>query len=187
MQASDVLAVVGLLDSSDIEAWVDGGWGVDALLGRQTRPHGDLDIAIQHKDVPKLRDVLYARGYRDVPRDDTKEWNFVLGDDEGHEVDVHSYTLGPKGEHAYGIEYPAESLTGTGVVAGRSVRCISAEYAVRFRGGYQLRKIDIDDVGALCAKFGFERPASHEGYLWTIRTLSDGMPEDWNHYLYTAH
>jgi hypothetical protein len=26
-----------------------------------------------------------------------------------------------------------------------------------------------------------------EGYLWTIRTLSDGMPEDWNHYLYTAH
>src|SRR5512146_249154 len=108
MQASDVLAVVGLLDSSDIEAWVDGGWGVDALLGRQTRPHGDLDIAIQHKDVPKLRDVLYARGYRDVPRDDTKEWNFVLGDDEGHEVDVHSYTLGSKGEHAYGIEYPAE-------------------------------------------------------------------------------
>jgi lincosamide nucleotidyltransferase A/C/D/E len=43
------------LEKLGIEIWVDGGWGVDALLGEQTRPHKDLDIAIQQKDVPQLR------------------------------------------------------------------------------------------------------------------------------------
>src|SRR5438477_4113231 len=26
--------------------WLEGGWGVDALVGRQTRPHRDLDIDV---------------------------------------------------------------------------------------------------------------------------------------------
>ena len=61
---------------------------------------------------PKLRALLEARGYRDVPRPDTRDCNFVLGDDEGREVDVHSYTFDESGRHVFGCEYPAESLTG---------------------------------------------------------------------------
>jgi Aminoglycoside-2''-adenylyltransferase len=74
-----------------IDVWIDGGWGVDALLGEQTRIHRDLDIAVQHRHVPRLRALLEARGYKDVPRDDTRDCNFVLGDDLGHQIDVHSY------------------------------------------------------------------------------------------------
>jgi lincosamide nucleotidyltransferase A/C/D/E len=29
-----------------IKIWIDGGWGVDALLGKQTRTHADLDIVV---------------------------------------------------------------------------------------------------------------------------------------------
>jgi hypothetical protein len=61
MQVSDVLEVVYLLEASGIEVWLDGGWGVDALLGSETRPHVDLDIAIQHKDVPKLGELLHDK------------------------------------------------------------------------------------------------------------------------------
>ena len=43
MDADDVLRVIDRLASADIRVWVDGGWGVDALLGRQTRRHHDLD------------------------------------------------------------------------------------------------------------------------------------------------
>lgn len=75
------LALHDLFHSHGITVWVDGGWGVDALLGRHTRPHRDLDIALRHSDVPKLRALLGERSYQDVLRDDTRDCNFVLGDD----------------------------------------------------------------------------------------------------------
>ncbi|MEX2246231.1 MAG: amino acid transporter [Dehalococcoidia bacterium] len=35
--------------------WVAGGWAIDLHLGRQTRPHGDLDTALLRRDQPALR------------------------------------------------------------------------------------------------------------------------------------
>jgi lincosamide nucleotidyltransferase A/C/D/E len=79
MKLHDVIEIVQLFDQHHIEFYVDGGWGVDALLGKQTRPHADLDIAIQHKDSPQVRALLEARGYSDVHRADSSDFNFVLG------------------------------------------------------------------------------------------------------------
>jgi lincosamide nucleotidyltransferase A/C/D/E len=165
MTSANVLEVVGLLEGNGIEVWLDGGWGVDALLGKQTRTHRDLDIAVQHKNVSKLRELLEARGYRDVPRDDTKDWNFVLGDDQGHEVDVHSLTLDAEGRHVYGIEHLGNSLTGVGSINGRTVKCVAAEHMVRIRTGYELRETDIQDVRALHKRFGIPIPKEHEEWL----------------------
>ena len=58
MTASDVLAILDRLDAAGIAWWVDGGWGVDALLGEQTRPHHDLDFAVREQDVPRLGAIL---------------------------------------------------------------------------------------------------------------------------------
>ena len=63
MNTADVIDLYTQLDRLGIEAWLDGGWGVDALLGEQTRPHADVDLVIQHKDVPKLRELLERQGY----------------------------------------------------------------------------------------------------------------------------
>ena len=79
---------------------------MDALLGRQTRIHDDLDMAIQHKDVPLLCVLLKERGYVDVPRNDTWECNFVLGDDWWHLIDVHSYTFDSDGNCVFRVKYP---------------------------------------------------------------------------------
>jgi lincosamide nucleotidyltransferase A/C/D/E len=54
-----------------------------------------------------LRTLLEERGYRDVPRDDTRDYNFMLGDDLGHQIDVHSFELDALGEK-FGIEMPEE-------------------------------------------------------------------------------
>ena len=43
MTSIDVIDCYTTLENLGIEIWVDGGWGVDALLGEQTRPHKDLD------------------------------------------------------------------------------------------------------------------------------------------------
>jgi lincosamide nucleotidyltransferase A/C/D/E len=154
MSAKDVLDIIQLLAGHDIPVHVDGGWGVDALLGKQTRPHADLDIAVQHKDVPKLRELLESRGFREAPRDDSWECNFVLADSAGHEVDVHSYTHDEKGEVLFGVSYPADSLTGVGVIDGYEVSCISPEWMIAFHSGYEPDENDHADVSALRERFG---------------------------------
>jgi hypothetical protein len=51
LDATDVLAILDELDRAGLVAWLDGGWGVDALLGEHTRPHQDLDLAIARDDL----------------------------------------------------------------------------------------------------------------------------------------
>ena len=164
MRGDVVVQLLQLCDQHGIEVVVDGGWGVDALLGEQTRVHTDLDIALEHKDVPKLRELLEARGYRDVPRDDTRDCNFVMGDAHGHEVDFHSYTFDMHRKLVFGVEYPLDSLTGTGSIQGYLVKCISAEWMVKFHSGYELDEHDYHDVSALCERFGITLPAECERF-----------------------
>lgn len=162
MTSADVLNLYTKLDNLGIKIWVDGGWGVDALLGAQTRPHKDFDIAIQYKDLPKFREYMEQQGYKEIEREEDKKWNFVLGDTKGHEVDVHAFTFDENGHVIEGIEYPDNSLTGIGVIDGHTVRCISAEWLVKFHSGYELKEKDFNDVSALCERFGIEYPKEYQ-------------------------
>jgi lincosamide nucleotidyltransferase A/C/D/E len=164
MKAEDAIEFVKLLNAHHIEVFIDGGWGVDALLGGQTRPHSDLDIAVPHKDVPQIRSLLEARGYHDVPRDDTRDCNFVMGDEEGHLIDFHSYTFDTDGKLIFGVPYPFDSLAGTGTINGHPVRCISPQWMVKFHTGYKLDENDYRDVKALCERFGIEMPTEYDEF-----------------------
>ena len=163
MPADAAASLLDLLEDEGIAVWVDGGWAVDAVLGEQTREHADLDVVVETASVPRLRALLGARGFADVPRGDTRPWNFVLGDANGRQLDVHVITFDEHGDGVYGPAergeaYPAEALTGEGVIAGRRVSCVSPAWLVRFRTGYEPRAVDRLDVAALCARFGIELP-----------------------------
>ena len=161
MTAEDVLSIVQLFEEKGIDLVIDGGWGVDALLGEQSRVHSDLDIAIQHKDVKQARALLEERGYRDIPRNDTRDCNFVLGDDQGRLVDFHTYTFDAQGKLVFGVEYPFESLTGSGSILGHPVRCIPPDWMVKFHHGYQLDETDYHDVRLLCERYGIPLPEEY--------------------------
>ena len=161
MTDADVIEIYQLLDNFNIKVHIDGGWGVDALLGEQTRPHADLDIAVPHQDVPRLRELFLSRGFTEIPRDDSWECNFVLADESGREVDVHSYTFDAEGNNIFGVSYPADSLTGTGTIDGHRVDCIAPEWAVKFHSGYDLDINDYRDVSALCERFGLTLPPEY--------------------------
>lgn len=158
MRASEAADLVRLFDQHNLEVYVDGGWAVDALLGEQTRSHADLDIAIPHAQVAKLRELLGARGYQEHPSPGSWECNFVLADADGRKVDVHSYTLDDAGNPIFGVPYPGQSLTGTGVIDGHPVKCISPEWLVKFHSGYELDDNDRQDVRLLCERFGIPLP-----------------------------
>lgn len=50
----DAAALYRALSDAGVSCWVVGGWGVDALLGRQSRPHKDLDVLVLHESFRSL-------------------------------------------------------------------------------------------------------------------------------------
>lgn len=161
MNAALVVEICAEMERLGVPFWIDGGWCVDALLGYETRTHGDLDIVVEMRDVPTLRDALISRGFRDDVRGGATPWNFVLADAEGNAVDVHAINMdeqgrGVLGPPALGQFYPAGALDGVGAIKGRPVRCIAAKHMVQFKTSFEQRAIDRADVAALCARFGIE-------------------------------
>ena len=145
------------LEGAGIDVWVQGGWGVDALAGRETRSHDDLDVAV---DVDRLDDVaalLAPLGFRH----DEKAWpglpaRYVLRDGSGRQVDVHPLRFDGHGNGVQDLgdgrfsSHPAAGLAGRGEVGGRAVRCCTAALQRRFHEGYApLRPQDEHDLALL--------------------------------------
>lgn len=161
MNAQDVLEVLSLLESAQVDAWVDGGWGIDALIGRQTRDHADLDIAVPSEQESRLRAALGAAGFAETS---AEPHNPVFEDAAGRKLDVHFVDLtvqrpGERGWMVYGdITYDVGAFEGTGTVAGQVVRCTTAISQLRSHTGYPADEDDRHDVLALCAQFGLDLP-----------------------------
>jgi len=164
MTAKDVLEIGDLFASHQVELWIDGGWGVDAHLGWQTRPHSDLDIAINQQYLPRFLGILSRLGYGQLPRDDQWEHNFVLQDGGGHQVDIHSYIRNDQGQIVGGVEYPGDSLTGQGKIGHTKVRCIKADWLVDFHLGYAFDENDYNAVKFLCNLHRLPLPADYQAY-----------------------
>ncbi len=60
MTSSALMELIDLLERASIDVWLDGGWGVDALLENQTRLHC-LSAAVQV--------LCHAHGYTPVEKD----------------------------------------------------------------------------------------------------------------------
>jgi len=173
MTAQDVVDLYRCVEESGIVMWLDGGWGVDALLARQLRPHSDLDIAIDWKDVPRLRSTLEQRRFREVRQE--SQYNFVLGDEDGHELDVHAFVRDERGAIVDGVQYPARALCGTGIIAGHEVRCIAPREMIEFLAPWISKWPDkyVPAVAALAEAFGLELPREYLEYV-DIASLAAG-------------
>jgi len=63
VSAQDVISIYKYLLIHDIPVWLTGGWGIDALLGKQTRPHKDLDVVMLLGDIHQMCELLKTWGY----------------------------------------------------------------------------------------------------------------------------
>ena len=148
-----------LFDELGIKVWIDGGWGVDALLGECTREHSDLDIIISWEDSAILTKALFARGFVDIYTDDRKDRNFVMGHQSHGKIDFHVVELTADGGAIYGpgeIDWiiTQSELKAVGFIGGREVRCLSVDYQVRSHSGYTLQDTDFADLRALRERYG---------------------------------
>lgn len=164
MRLEHVIDLCRAFQAANLSFWVDGGWGVDALLGTQTRAHSDLDLAVLRNDLSAFAAVLEGRGYVRADRPDDPNWNWVLQDGCGRSVDLHGFTPdalgnGVLGDPGDGLMYPALSLEGAGVIGDIPLRCIAAPFVLQFRNSFEPRDVDRLDVMAICSRFDLPKPS----------------------------
>lgn len=152
MTADEVHTVLDTLASGGCPAWIGGGWGVDALVGHQTRPHRDLDLAITADHEAAALHALGKLGY--VIETDWRPVRVEVVAARRGRVDLHPLTFDEAGDgHQASLDggsfhYPKHCFT-TGTIAGRRVNCLSVEQQLHFHSGYEPRDIDHADLAML--------------------------------------
>jgi lincosamide nucleotidyltransferase A/C/D/E len=163
MTASSVVDLLRLLDVAGVFPWVDGGWGVDALLGYQSRPHADLDIVIPESAVPAAQEALTAVGFTDL-----RNWlptALAMRHADGREVDLHPITPTEDGggnQRLFPPEPPFHyDAPTTGVINRTQVTCVDAATQLRAHVGYDPQPEDHADVAALATRFRLPLPPEY--------------------------
>ena len=164
MNAAEVARVLDALEAAGIRTGITGGWGIDALLRRETRPHGDLDLGVRAEDVDRAIEALRHLGYAMTL--DEQPGRVVLQSVVG-QVDLHPIVWDASGAGVQTglagevFDYPAGSLDAEGEIAGRTVRCATPELQVAFHAHYEPRDHDRRDMAALCGEFGLSLPPAY--------------------------
>jgi lincosamide nucleotidyltransferase A/C/D/E len=158
VDAADVLEVLDAL--APMEARLDGGWGVDALLGEQTRQHDDVDVVIPRGDAHVARTRLASAGFvHDPAAVPGLPARLVLRDAKGRQVDLHLIVRDTAGNGWQQLDdggwgrYDGAGLAAWGAIGGRRVPCISAALQARHHRGYDWTAKDRADMERLADRF----------------------------------
>ena len=149
---SDLFQVLDLLDNMKIQYWLDGGWGVDALYGKQTRTHRDIDIDFDAQYHDELLTLLQKKGY--LIETDCYPNRIELHSEKLGYIDIHPFVLNSDGTSKQAdlnggwYEFQPDFF-GTAVLEGRTIPCISLKAQKVFHTGYELRDKDIHDLAIL--------------------------------------
>ncbi len=129
MTAVEVLDVLVALSNAKCRVWVSGGWGVDALVGRQSRPHRDLDLAVDSIHEAAAISTLTAGGYTITT--DWRPARVELAAAGLRWVDLHPVAFDKIGEgRQAGINgasfiYPTDCFA-PGSIGGQQVPCLGS-------------------------------------------------------------
>lgn len=140
MNGNDVLEILQILNQAGIDVWIDGGWGVDALVTQQTREHQDLDLVAPLNQVDEIREVLGKVGFSIFA--DELPTRFVMQDSSHRQIDFHPVTFDKEGEGIQKLQdgklyrYRKAGFSGVGVINGKKVKCLTPEVQAECHYGY---------------------------------------------------
>lgn len=145
----NLMDVLDLLDRLNIKYWIDGGWGVDILLGKQNRVHRDIDVNFDGKYSDLLLEVLEKRGYAITT--DWRPARIELYHPELGYLDIHPFVLNGNGTAKqadlnggwYSFE---ETYFSEAAFEGRIISCMSVQAQRLFHSGYEQREVDVIDM-----------------------------------------
>ncbi|MDY2955795.1 MAG: aminoglycoside nucleotidyltransferase [Enterococcus cecorum] len=160
---TDAIEIITWAEENEINIWIDGGWGVDALLKEETRVHNDIDLFVEECKGEKFISILKEKGFNEIVEPYTTESHTVWKDIKDRIIDLHIFKFNELGYIVFeGEEYPASVFSGVGEIGGKEVRCIDAENQVLFHLGYEHDENDIHDVKLLCERFNIPLPKEYK-------------------------
>ena len=165
LSAEQAVELCEALEGARVRYWVMGGWGVDALLGRETRSHKDLDILALIDDLPQLRRLFGDNGFALCLVWEESQWTesagerwptaFVASDAIGREIDVHLIEILSDGLILQHYDNPwslPESFATTGTIDTKAVPCVSRAAQLKMHTGYVVPKEQELDLERLQAR-----------------------------------
>jgi lincosamide nucleotidyltransferase A/C/D/E len=162
----ELRVVADRLDAAGVSWCLAGGWGVDALLGEQTRPHADLDVCVDWEDDGEARAVaaLAPLGYEVTAHRSPSGAIFpvrsVLRRPDGRTVDLLLVTAATGAgvpDHATAASLPTTERT-IGTIGGRTYPCIGVGRQIAAHEGYRLYREQRRDLEALVRRYDVEAP-----------------------------
>ena len=169
MSAESTLAVLAALERAEIDVVVDGGWGVDALLGVERRAHDDLDLIVPLARVPDAVSAVRRLGY--VPVADTLPVTLVLAAPGGRRVDLHPTVVNEHGDQAQAQPF-GRSFRVSGVGARRvgvDRHCVGAVPHGRRPGARRTSDTRLTAATVTTCRRWWPRSASRLGLLFARR------------------
>jgi hypothetical protein len=167
--------VVAVLQADAISAWLFGGWGLDARIGRITREHGDVEFWVERVHAERSKALLVGAGATALTTQPPEEsCEFTLDDVPFSTAYFDRRSDGafsqPLGRFSDWLFPPGSfgdepvTLDGTPVLA-MSVSGMLAmkEQFPHLRNGRPWRQKDIADMGILRGLVSAERTDGHIG------------------------
>ena len=160
MTASDVVEIINALEGAGVEVWLDGGWAVDGLIGKETRRHEDLDVVVALNQTEAIKRALGEKGF--TVTEDELPTRFVMKDATGREIDFHTVTFDSEGggvqvlQNGNTYRYSPEGFRETGVINGQKMKCLTADVQAECHYGYHPNDKDRHDMRLLHEHFGIK-------------------------------
>lgn len=160
---ADAIEIISYADNNGIDIWLDGGWGVDALLETETRAHNDIDLFVEKINRRKFIDIIKEKGFSEIEEAYTTTSHTVWKDAKDRIIDLHIFEFNEQGNLVFeGETYSGDVFSGIGKISNKVVKCISAENQVLFHLGYEHDENDVHDVRLLCERFNIPIPNEYK-------------------------
>jgi hypothetical protein len=162
--------VIAVLQPADVPAWLFGGWGLDARIGRITREHGDVEFWVERIHAERSKALLVGAGATALTTQPPEEaceftWDDVPFSTAYFDRGPDGSSSQPQGRFSDWLFPPGSlgdepvPLDGTPVLAmSASGMLAMKEQYPRLRHGRPWRPKDVTDIELLRGLAAAERP-----------------------------